>query len=198
MCKVLKFTVMVYFIQCVIHIGQLLKMFNLSFPVKFVCPMRSTYYKHQKQRSKCKRWPPVFGYCGNIRILGLPYLQVGILPFKGAPSAFAHDAQHFCCWEHLWNPICWCCPTPHVIKLGSPSCPRICVITRSTAFVCCCDLRKEFYIISGLVLNVHAHRNFWFQASAAILMISALLRDITGRRVAIIYLHFGKMYRSHL
>jgi hypothetical protein len=38
----------------------------------------------------------------------------------------------------------------------------------------------------------------WFQASAAMLMTSALLRVITQRRIVILYRRFGKTYPSHL
>jgi hypothetical protein len=39
---------------------------------------------------------------------------------------------------------------------------------------------------------------FWFRASAAMLMRSALFWDITRRRVVIVYRRFGTTYRSHL
>jgi hypothetical protein len=38
----------------------------------------------------------------------------------------------------------------------------------------------------------------WFQASATMLMRSALFCDITRHRVVIVYRHFGTTYRSHL
>ena len=60
---------------------------------------------------------------------------------------------------------------------------------------CCYSSRCVTYTNRQII---YVKPNTWFQASAAMLLRSALFWDITQRRVIILYRRFGTTYRSHL
>jgi hypothetical protein len=58
-------------------------------------------------------------------------------------------------------------------------------------------IKSNHNITNLLIISTHKHK-LQFQASATILMRTALFWDITRHRVVIIYRRFGTTYRTHL